>query len=98
MTAAALTMESVSMTALLMAGKDGAVEFSALLRSVGYDPFLVDSVEAMNGLKARVSVCLIDLRQNADAIRMARAIRSKQPHAVVIGIADPLRPSAAAEA
>jgi DNA-binding NtrC family response regulator len=98
MTAATLTAQRVSTTALLVAGKGEEAEFSALLRTVGYEPLLVHSTEAMNGVKAPVSVCLIDLRQNGDAIRMARAIRSKQPHTVVIGIADPLRPSAAAEA
>lgn len=98
MTAATLTAQRVSTAALLVAGGDEEAEFSALLRAVGYEPLLVDGVDAMNGLKASVSVALLDLRQNGEAIRMARAIRSKQPHAVVIGIADPLRPSAAAEA
>src|SRR5438045_2915927 len=98
MTAAALTEHRVSTTALLVAGEGDEAEFSALLRAVGYEPLLVDSLDAMNGVKATVPVCLVDLRQNGEAIRMARAIRNKQPHTVVIGIADPLRPSAAADA
>src|SRR5215211_2982260 len=98
MTTATLTAKRVSTTALLVAGDDEEAEFTALLRAVGYEPLLVDGVDAMNGLKATVSLCLVDLRRNGEAIRVARAIRSKQPHAVVIGIADPLRPAAAAEA
>jgi DNA-binding NtrC family response regulator len=97
MTPAALTAHRLSTTALLVAGEESGAEFAALLRDLGYEPLLVDGVEA-NGLRVPVAVCLIDLRQEGDAIRVARAIRSAQPEAVVIGIADPDRPSIAVDA
>ena len=45
-----------------------------------------------------MSLCLVDLRENGDALRIARAVRSRYPAAIVIGVADPARPHAAAEA
>ena len=69
-----------------------------LLRGLGYQAVPVDSADAMNALKEPVSLCLIDLRENGEALRCARAVRAQYPQAVVIGVADPARPSAAADA
>ena len=52
----------------------------------------------MNALREPLSLCLIDLRENGDALRVARAVRAQQPNAVVIGIADPSRATASADA
>ena len=45
-----------------------------------------------------MALCIIDLRQNGEALRTARAVRAQHPQAVVIGIADPNRPTASADA
>src|SRR5262252_7066467 len=65
---------------------------------MGYATVHVDAKEAMRNLTDPVSLCLIDLRENGEAVRIARAMRAQQPQAVVIGVADPARPSAAADA
>src|SRR6185295_5169831 len=65
---------------------------------MGYATLHVDAKEAMRNLGDPVSLCLIDLRENGEAVRIARAVRAQQPQAVVIGVADPARPSAAADA
>src|SRR5262245_59913230 len=65
---------------------------------MGYATVHVDAKEAMRNLTDPVSLCLIDLRENGEAVRIARAMRAQQPQAVLIGVADPARPSAAADA
>ena len=73
-------------------------ELESLVREVGFQPLLVESAESLNGFSETVGLCLIDLRQNGEAIRIARAIRAQHRQAVVIGIADPGRPMSAADA
>jgi DNA-binding NtrC family response regulator len=70
----------------------------ALLRELGYTTVPVTGRQALSDVPEPVSLCLIDLRENGDALRIARAVRSQHPQAVVIGVADPARPYAAAEA
>jgi DNA-binding NtrC family response regulator len=70
----------------------------ALLRELGFSAVPVSARQSLSDLPAPVSLCLIDLRENGDALRIARAVRSQHPTAVVIGVADPTRPHAAAEA
>ena len=70
----------------------------ALLVGMGYQPVLINGAQQMAALRDPVSLCLIDLRQNGEALRSARAVRAQYPHSVVIGVADPARPSAAADA
>src|SRR5262249_31346394 len=69
-----------------------------LLRGLGFDPVPIDGSEAANGLRYPVSLCLVDLRQNGEAMKIARAVRTQHPRAIVIGVADPARPTAAADA
>ncbi|MEQ1731589.1 MAG: sigma 54-interacting transcriptional regulator, partial [Vicinamibacterales bacterium] len=40
----------------------------------------------------------IDLRENGEALRTARAVRAQHPRAVIIGVADPDRPTMSADA
>ena len=84
-------------TALLMSGR-GDHELETLLRGVGFQPVFVDGADHVVSLRDPVSLCLVDLRENGDAIRSARAFRSQYPDSVVIGVADPARPAAAADA
>ena len=70
----------------------------ALLRELGFSAVPVNGRQSLSDLADPVSLCLIDLRENGEALRIARAVRSQHPHAVVIGVADPARPYAAAEA
>jgi DNA-binding NtrC family response regulator len=88
----------IASTALLVVGHADESELASLVRDVGFQPLLVESAEILNGFSDPVGLCLVDLRQNGEAIRIARAIRSQQPGAVVIGIADPGRPMSAADA
>src|SRR5689334_4304795 len=85
-------------TALLIVGHADEPEIAALVRASGFEPLRVDTAEVLNGVSAAVGLCVVDLRQNGEAIRIARVIRSQQPGVVVIGIADPARPMAAADA
>ena len=84
--------------ALLVAGRSDHAELEGLLRGMGYHPVLVSSADQMAALRDPISLCLIDLRQNGEALRSARAVRAQYPQSVVIGVADPARPSAAADA
>ena len=84
--------------ALLVAGRSDHAELEALLRGMGYQPVLVSGSDQMAALRDPVALCLIDLRQNGEALRSARAARAQYPQSVVIGVADPGRPSAAADA
>jgi len=85
-------------TAVLVAPPSEQADLEALLRGMGYSPLLADGADQMNALRDPVAFCLIDLRQNGEAIRSARAFRTQFPTSVVIGVADPARPSAAADA
>lgn len=87
-----------SSTALLVTGTAARIEIEGILRDMGYATIHVDAREAMRNRIEPVSLCLIDLHENGDAVRIARAMRAQQPQAVVIGVADPARPSAAADA
>src|SRR5439155_10044454 len=84
--------------ALLVAGRSDHEELEALLRGMGYQTLVVHAADQMAALRDPVSLCLIDLRQNGEALRSARAVRAQYPQSVVIGVADPARPSAAADA
>ena len=70
----------------------------ALLREVGFAAVPVNGKQSLSDVAEHVALCLIDLRENGDALRIARAVRAQHPSAVVIGVADPTRPYAAAEA
>ena len=85
-------------TALLAAGVASRTDMEALLRELGFTAVPVTGRQSLTELPDPVSLCLIDLRENGDALRIARAVRSQHPQAVVIGVADPSRPYAAAEA
>jgi DNA-binding NtrC family response regulator len=95
---ASLSATELASTALLVVGQAEEPEIGALVRGLGFQPLLVDSAEILNGFTDPIALCLVDLRQNGEAIRVARTIRGQQPSAVVIGIADPARPTAAADA
>lgn len=85
-------------TALLVTATSSRGEIETILHDMGYSTVHVGAKDAMRSLADPVALCLIDLRENGDAVRIARAIRAQQPQAVVIGVADPERPSAAADA
>jgi len=76
--------------------EQGAME--EILRGMGYFPVRVDGAASLDAVRLPVSVCLVDLRQDIQAMRIARAVRSQFPLAIVIGLADPARPTAASEA
>ena len=85
-------------TALLVASRAEQADVAVLLRGLGFNAVQVEGADALNALREPLSLCLIDLRENGDALRVARAVRAQQPHAVVIGIADPSRATASADA
>jgi len=98
MTPATSPLAQLQSTALLVVGHGDEPELGDLVRALGFQPLRVDTAEILRGFSDPVGLCLLDLRQNGEAIRIARTIRSQQPAAVVIGIADPDRPTAAADA
>jgi two-component system nitrogen regulation response regulator NtrX len=85
-------------TALLAAGRASRDEMEVLLRESGFEPIPVDARTPLAGIGSLASLCLVDLRDNGDAIRVARAVRARHPQTVIIGVADPDKPSAAADA
>ena len=82
------TIQVAAPTALLVAGRSEQAGVAGILRELGFHPVQVDGVDGIESLRDSVALCLIDLRQNGDALRIARAVRSQHPQAVVIGIAD----------
>jgi two-component system response regulator HydG len=92
------TTQVAVQTALLVAARHDQHDVAVLLRDMGYQTLHAERAEAIDAVREPISVCLIDLRQNGEALRAARAMRSQHPHAIVIGIADPARPTAAADA
>ena len=85
-------------TAVLATGSAPDPDLKASLKELGFDTVHVDGKDAISEFTDPVALCLVDLQDNGDALRMARALRARHPQAVVIGIADPSRPHAAAEA
>jgi DNA-binding NtrC family response regulator len=88
----------VAATALLAMGRTAEPEVKAMLHELGFDPIPVDGKDSLEDFGDPISLCVIDLRENGDALRIARTVRARHPQAIVIGIADPTRPHAAAEA
>src|SRR4029079_3939173 len=83
-------------TALLVAGRGDQQELETLLRGIVFQRVVLNGSHQVPTLREPVSLCLVDLRENGEAIRSARAFRSQFPDSVVIGVADPARPAAAA--
>ncbi len=69
-----------------------------MLRSMGFDPVPVSGADAVQALREPLALCIVDLQQNGDALRMVRAVRAQHAQAVIIGVADPERPAVAADA
>jgi DNA-binding NtrC family response regulator len=65
---------------------------------MGYVPVPVENADALQAVHDPVALCVVDLRQNGEALRTARAVRSHHPQAVIIGVADPDRPTMSADA
>ena len=90
---------AVSATALLVADGPDRGEIEAVLRGLGFDVVRAAEPPSIHAAGAEpIALCLVDLRQNGDAMRFARVMRAERPDAVVLGLADPARPSAAADA
>ncbi len=98
MTTTSTSPVSQSQSTALLFASGGHQELEALLRSIGFQPVVVSGAHEVPALRAPVALCLIDLKENGDAIRSARTFRTQYPDSVVIGVADPSRPSAAADA
>src|SRR5215207_11524768 len=88
----------VSAIAVLASGRAPDADAQAVLRELGFETIHIDTIDAIKDLTDAVSICLVDLRENGEALRIARAVRAQHPDAIVIGVADPARPHAAAEA
>lgn len=86
-----------SAAALLVAPESDRSELAALVREIGYAPVTADTVDSVP-LPSDLALCVIDLRQNGEALRTARVVRTQHPGAVVIGVADASRPASAADA
>ncbi|HJR60718.1 MAG TPA: sigma-54 dependent transcriptional regulator [Vicinamibacterales bacterium] len=85
-------------TALLATGTSTQADVKAVLNELGFETFEIDGKDSIADFGEPVALCLVDLRENGDALRIARAVRNRHPEAIVIGVADPSRPHAAAEA
>jgi DNA-binding NtrC family response regulator len=85
-------------TALLIGARSGQRALADLVDKLGFLPTFGGDSDAVPSEREPVALCLIDLRSNGDALRAARVVRAKHPEAVIIGVADPDRPTASAEA
>lgn len=85
-------------TALVAASGAVPADVNALLIELGFDAVPIERSDSVADFDEVIALCLVDLRDNGEALRIARAVRSRHPEAIVIGIADPARPHAAAEA
>ena len=81
--------------ALLAAGGATGADVTAVLRELGFDAVPIDVKDSTGDFGEPVSLCLVDLCENGNALRIARSIRSQHPGAIIIGVADPGRPHAA---
>ena len=93
-----MTRVQTASMALLATGRSAEADITAVLRELGFDAVHIDGKDSVSDFTEPVSLCLVDLRENGEALRIARAVRSQHPEAIVIGVADPARPHAAAEA
>ena len=84
--------------ALLMEGHSELHDLESLLRGMGYSTVPLDSGDVVPTVHEAVALCVIDLRQNGEALRTARAVRVQHPQAVIVGVADPDRPTISADA
>jgi two-component system nitrogen regulation response regulator NtrX len=69
-----------------------------LLRGAGYLPVPIDIGQAMPAVPGAASLCIVDLRHEADAMRIIREVVAAHPLATVIALGDPGRPKIAADA
>lgn len=69
-----------------------------VLRELGFDAVQVSDRDSVEEHPDPIALCVVDLQDNGEALRMARVVRSRHPDAVIIGLADPSRPQAAGEA
>jgi two-component system nitrogen regulation response regulator NtrX len=83
---------------LLATGSSAQADVKAVLHELGFETVQIDGKDSVADIGDPVALCLVDLRENGEALRIARAVRSRHPGAIVIGVADPSRPHAAAEA
>lgn len=88
---------AVSHAVLVVSGPEPG-PLAALIRDRGYDLLVARRADALAARDTPVSLCIVDLAANGEALKAARAIRARHPRAIVIGIADPARPTAAADA
>jgi DNA-binding NtrC family response regulator len=83
---------------LIVVGKQDHADLESLVRGMGFQPLLVHGADQTAAVRDPISLCLIDLRQDGEALRTARVVRAQHPHSVVIGVADPAKPSSSADA
>ena len=85
-------------SALLVGSVSDWSDVEAIVRGLGYRPWLAGGSDDLTALTLRLGLCVVDLRHHGDALRTVRAVRARQPHAVLVGIADPQRPATTVEA
>lgn len=85
-------------SALLVGPPSDWSDLEAIVRGLGYRLWLADGPGDLTSLTLRLGLCVVDLRLQRDALQTVRVVRARQPHAVLIGIADPQRPGTTVEA
>jgi len=93
-----MTRLQTATTALVATSGPMQADVRALVTELGFDAVPIERSDSVADFDESIALCLVDLRDNGDALRIARAVRSRHPEAIVIGVADPARPHAAAEA
>jgi DNA-binding NtrC family response regulator len=98
MTPALMTARLLERVALIFAGSGDLQDLEVLLRELGFTPVPLARADFAHAARDSVALCLIDLRQNGEALRTARLVRTQYPQAIVIGISDPERPTMSTDA
>jgi DNA-binding NtrC family response regulator len=85
-------------TAVIVAGRGSEADVATLVTTLGYRAMRITGADALQSLPESIALCLVDLKDNAEAMRVVRAVRTQHPQALLIGVADPDRPAAASDA
>ena len=86
--------DAAAQTVLYVGGGAGRDEVLRLLAGAGLTVSSADDVSSTLSMleEDEFGLCVLDLGVGDEAVRVAGAIRTRFPHVVVIGIANPARP------
>src|SRR5438552_17454973 len=70
-TSPVMSIQVAAPTALLVASRAEQADVAVLLRGLGFHAVQVEGADALNDLREPLSLCLIDLRETGEELRVA---------------------------